>query len=81
MKSKEQKRNEAAKRLEVYNELSTEEKFTKLPPEPAANRQRQKLMLQLDNRDKKQEQSEQPQYKKQKAKDRKSDERRGEVEE
>lgn len=53
MKSKEQKRSEAEKRQQAYNDLSIEEKLAKLPEEPAADRQRQKLMLQLENRDRK----------------------------
>jgi hypothetical protein len=74
---REELRKEAQERQEAYNALSIEEKLAKLPPEPQAQKQRNKLLAQLENRDKPVEKQEHPAKEKIKAKDRKSKESRG----
>lgn len=76
---KDRLKNEANIRKENYDKLSIEEKIAKLPPEPHSQKQRTKLMAQLENKTKKlapkqSEETEAPM----KAKERKSKESRGE---
>lgn len=76
---REELRKEAAARQEKYDQLTIEEKLAKLPEEPRAQKQRTKLLAQLERQNKpKKVVQEEDKQDKVKAKDRKSKESKGE---
>jgi len=82
---REQLQREAAIRQAEYDQLTIEEKLIRLPPEPQAQRQRTKLLAQLEAKNAKPKKmveervEENDEHKHLKAKERKSKEQKGQL--